>query len=61
MISQVALAVVQWEREREIQEAIRRRRLLTGDGPDPDLASVAIAARLRRRVRPAQPARLATP
>ena len=61
MISQIALAAVQWEREREIQEAIRRRRLLAGDGPDPDLASVAIAARLRRRVRPAQPARLATP
>jgi hypothetical protein len=61
MISQMALAVVQWEREREIQEAIRRRRLLAGDGPDPDLGSVAIAARLRRRARPTQPARLATP
>lgn len=63
MISHVAaLTLVQWEREREIQEAIRRRRLLTGEGPDPETSSFVVAARSRRRERPvAQPARLATP
>lgn len=61
MISQIALAVVLWEREREIQEAIRRQRLLTGEGPDPETASGAVAARLRRRERLVQPARLSTP
>jgi hypothetical protein len=61
MISHIAIEAVQREREREVQEAIRRRRLLQGDGPDPDLASVAVAARLRRRVQPAQRARLSTP
>jgi hypothetical protein len=61
MISHIAIEAAQWERERKVQEAIRRRRLLEGDGPDPELASIAVAARLRRRERPAQPARLATP
>lgn len=61
MISQIAIEAAQWERERKIQEAIRRQRLLVGEGPDPELASVAVAARLRRRERLAQPARLATP
>jgi hypothetical protein len=61
MISQIAIEAAQWERERKIQEAIRRQRLLVGEVPDPELASVAVAARLRRRERLAQPARLATP
>ncbi len=61
MMSQIALALVQWEHEQEVQEAIRRRRLLAGEGPDPDRASVVVAARLRRRERIAQPARLSTP
>ena len=61
MISHIAIEAAHWERERKIQEAIRRRRLLVGEGPDPELASVAIAARLRRRERLAQPVRLATP
>jgi hypothetical protein len=61
MISHIAIEAARWERERKIQEAIRRRRLLVGEGPDPELAGVAVAARLRRRERLAQPARLATP
>jgi hypothetical protein len=60
MISHIAIEAALWERERTIQ-AIRRRRLLGGESPDPEFANVAVAARLRRRKRPAQPARLATP
>ena len=61
MFNQIAIDAARWEREREVQEAIRRGRLLRGDGPDPDLSSVAVAARLRRRERLVQPAPLATP
>ena len=61
MFNQIAIDVVRWERERMVQETLRRGRLLRGEDPDPDLSSVAVAARLRRRGRLVQPARLATP
>jgi hypothetical protein len=61
MFNQIAIEAVQWEREREIQEAVRRRRLLAGDGPDPDVALAAVAARSVRRERRVHPVRLATP
>lgn len=61
MFNQIAIEAAQWEREREVREAIRRRRLLAGEGPDPEPALAAVAARSRRRERPSHPVRLATP
>jgi hypothetical protein len=61
MFNQIAIEVVQWERERQIREAIRQRRLLSGDGPDPENGLAAAVTRSRRRERATHPVRLATP
>lgn len=61
MFNQIAIDAAQWEREREIREAIRRRRLLAGDGTDPERELAAVTTRSRRRERLIHPVRLATP
>ncbi len=61
MFNQLAIEAAQWEREREIHEAIRRRRLLSGDGSDPDVDRAAVSARWERRQRRIHPVRLVTP
>ena len=61
VISQILIETAVREREREIQEAVRRRRLLAGDGPDPEVALSAVAARFTRRERRSHPLPLVTP
>ena len=61
MFNFMAIEAAQRDREREIIEEVRRRRLLAGDATDADLVLAASTARAPRRERGRHPARLATP
>jgi hypothetical protein len=61
MFDQMAIEVAVREREREILEKVRRRRLLCGDGTDPEIALAAASARSDRRQRRTHPLPLVTP
>ena len=61
MYHQVAIKAAHDEREREVRRGVRQRRLVQGEGTDPDLAIAAATARSLRRERRIHSLRLATP
>ena len=61
MFNLIAAEAAVREREREIQEAVRRRRLLAGDGPDPELEIAAASARIEHREHRSHPLPVVAP
>lgn len=61
MISRIALDLALREREREVAETVRRRRLELGEGADPYVERAPAVGRARREEHRPHPARLATP
>ena len=61
MFNLLLIETAQREREREIREAVRRRRLMAGGQPEPEVASRSAAVRAARRERQGQPVRVVAP